>query len=188
MLIRGIANNVYLLITMLKSWLLHFVFKTDTVLYLAPRLLLGFFIFLSIRSEADLRISPGIKEQKQMKKDKIWSCANTLRKANVVVDGAEGRVKHWIERGRVRLSLMLGSLICVLISRNATVEMWRLHKDVRACVNVSLTCLSSKSPGLLGMTDWRSPAPLHAAHPPTHQAWFTPLPHPPICSGNMPDL
>lgn len=96
---------------------------------------------------------------------------------------------------RAGCSHLLGSLICVLISENAT--LWNVTPlCARSCVCVcvfpaSVTCPGTKSPSLLEMTDWRSPVPPHNAtpspHPFTRPTLISP-PGPPICSGKTPNL
>lgn len=91
--------------------------------------------------------------------------------------------KCWAEVGTIRRSHLLGSLICVLISGNATVGMWRL----RACVCVSRVCdLPWHQVSQLVRNDRLAlsctpPPPIHQTHP-------IPPPCPPICSGNVPNL
>ena len=92
---------------------------------------------LCLRIISGVVLSPWSKEQKEQRK-----------KASADEDATVGKAKCWLAGGRVRLSHLLGSLICVLISRNATVGMWRLHKDdgsVWVCV-----CLwPARAPSLL---------------------------------------
>lgn len=76
-------------------------------------------------------------------------------------------------------SHLLGSLICVLISRNATVGMWRLHKDeecTRVCVCVcDLPWLQVswlvRNDRLALSCSPHPPGPPHSPTPPTHLLW-----------------
>lgn len=85
--------------------------------------------------------------------------------------GTQRKAKCWLEGGRASLSHLLGSLICVLISRNATVGMWCLRKDdERVCVCdlpwLRVSWLVSNDRLTLSCTP-HPPGPPHTPHP-TH--------------------